>query len=556
MAKPKWITIGTAEGSMNGSSEITAAAYTGRIAREGTITGTTVGGATDTTAVTQEGATEVITVDKTEYSAVAVGQRVTVSGKSNSARLKLLTVEIHPEDIVQDAELSINGKVDETWTLSEDGTVTGDPGASTMYDFVLTLVISENKSTAEKSATYKLTNGGTVNSENFVVTQKEGAKNYAVPTISAFAYPEGNIPASAGSKTPTLSYSQTWGWNESNTNGGTISGTLAAPASGTTFAFKGAVVNATTGVVTAASKGTTVSDVTEVDAVTVTVTLNGKTSASSASVSVKQAANAASYGDVNFSSRVPSANDISAAGGFIGSSNITWSGEGAIATQTISYTSGATVSISNDAGSETPVFDAIAITYSEAVTVPSKGTAVSARTEAGVITITATGAGEQKATKSLTIYQAANSASYGEVTIGQATPVSLNASGETYTIVPAMKQTVTYTSGATRTESTPADNKVQLSADYSVKTAKEGFSLETNTGKVTVNLNPTTAPREGFVVTISAEGEGGQTATKDITFNQQSSEATLDLSPDTMLFVAAGETKTLTITSNDSWTLS
>ena len=556
MAKPKWITIGTTEGSMNGSSEITAAAYTGRIAREGTITGTTVGGATDTTAVTQEGATEVITVDKAEYSAVAVGQRVTVSGKSNSARLKLLTVEIHPEDIVQDAELSINGKVDETWTLSEDGTVTGDPGASAMYDFVLTLVVSENKSTAEKSAIYKLTNGGTVNSENFVVTQKEGAKNYAVPTISAFAYPEGNIPASGGSKTPTLSYSQTWGWNESNTNGGTISGTLAAPASGTTFAFKGAVVNATTGVVTAASKGTTVSDVTEVDAVTVTVTLNGKTSASSASVSVKQAANTASYGDVNFSSRVPSANDISAAGGFIGSSNITWSGEGAIATQTISYTSGATVSISNDAGSETPVFDAIAITYSEAVTVPSKGTAVSARTEAGVITITATGAGEQKATKSLTIYQAANSASYGEVTIGQATPVSLNASGETYTIVPAMKQTVTYTSGATRTESTPADNKVQLSADYSVKTAKEGFSLETNTGKVTVNLNPTTAPREGFVVTISAEGEGGKTATKDITFNQQSSEATLDLSPDTMLFVAAGETKTLTITSNDSWTLS
>lgn len=556
MAKPKWITIGTTEGSMNGSSEITAAAYTGRIAREGTITGTTVGGATDTTAVTQEGATEVITIDKTEYSAAAVGQRVTVSGKSNSARLKLLTVEIYPEDIVQDAELSINGKVDGTWILSGDGTVTGDPGASAMYDFVLTLVIPENKSIAKKSAIYKLTNGGTVNSESFVVIQTEGAKNYAVPTISAFAYPEGNIPASGGSKTPTLSYSQTWGWNESNTNGGTLSGTLAAPVSGTTFTFSGAVVNATTGVVTASSKGTTVSDVTEVDAVTVTVTLNGKTSASSASVSVKQAANTASYGDVNFSSRVPSANDISAAGGSIGSSNITWSGDGAIATQTISYTSGATVSISNDAGSETPVFNAIAITYSAAVTAPSKGTAVSARTEAGVITITATGVGEQMATKSLTIYQAANSASYGEVTIGQATPVSLNAPGETYTIVPAMKQTVTYTSGATRTESTPADNKVQLFADYSVKTAKEGFSLETNTGKVTVSLNPTTHERGGFVVTISAEGEGGKTATKDITFNQQGSEATLDLSPDTMTFAAAGETKTLTITSNDSWTLS
>ena len=80
--------------------------------------------------------------------------------------------------------------------------------------------------------------------------------------------------------------------------------------------------------------------------------------------------------------------------------------------------------------------------------------------------------------------------------------------------------------------------------------------FRSNTGKVTVSLNPTTHERGGFVVTISAEGEGGKTATKDITFNQQGSEATLDLSPDTMTFAAAGETKTLTITSNDSWTLS
>ena len=555
MAKPKWITIGTTEGSMNGSSEITAAAYTGRVAREGTITGTTASGATDTTAVTQVGAAEVITIETKTYSANKVGQTINIQGKSNSANLSIVAGDSVIPGLIY--KLAVAGVTDESWDGSEDTTVDGDPGASAIYDFTLTVTVPENKSESALVAKFAVKNANAdVTSGEITINQAAGVKNYAVPTISAFAYPEGNIPASGGSKTPTLSYSQTWGWNESNSNGGTLSGTLAAPASGTTFAFSGAVVNKTTGVVTASSKGTTVSDVTEVDAVTVTVTLNGKTSASSASVSVKQAANTASYGDVNFSSRVPSANDISAAGGSIGSSNITWSGDGAIATQTISYTSGATVNISNDAGSETPAFEAIAITYSAAVTAASKGTAVSARTEAGVITITATGAGEQKATKSLTIYQVANSASYGEVTIGQATPVSLNAPGETYTIVPAMKQTVTYTSGATRTESTPADNKVQLSAEYAVKTAKEGFSLETNTGKVTVGLNPTTHERGGFVVTISAEGEGGKTATKDITFNQQGSDAILDLSPDTMTFAAAGETKTLTITSNDSWTLS
>lgn len=553
MAKPKWINIGTSEGSMNGSSEITAAAYTGRVAREGTITGTTVGGATDTTAVSQVGAAEVITIETKTYSADKVGQNITIQGKSNSADLNIVVGDSTISGLVY--KLAVAGVTDESWNGSTDISVDGDPGASAMYDFTLTVTVPENKSGSALVAKFAVKNAnGDVTSGDITINQAAGVKNYAIPVISAFAYPEGNIPASGGSKTPTLSYSQTWGWNESNTNGGTISGTLATPADGTTFAFTGTVVNATTGVVTAASKGTTVSDVTEVDAVTVTVTLNGQTSASSASASVKQAANAASYGDVEFSSRVPSVADIPASGGSVDKADIEWSGEGAIVTQKITYSSGAEVTITDEDGSTD--FSPIHIAYGDPITAASKGTAVSARTEAGVITMIAEGEGDKTATKSLTVYQAANSATYGDVTIGQATPVSLAAPGETYQIVPAMKQTVTYTSGATRTESTPADNKVQLSADYAVKTPKEGFSLDTNAGKVTVNLNPTTAAREGFVVTISAEGEGGKTATKDITFNQQGSNSTLDLSPDTLSFVAAGETKTLTITSNDSWTLS
>lgn len=552
MAKPKWITIETTEGSMNGSSEITAAAYTGRVAREGTITGTTVGGATDTTAVSQVGAAEVITIETKTYSANAVGQNITIQGKSNSANLNIVVGDSTIPGLTY--KLAVAGVTDESWNGSDDITVDGDPGADAIYDFTLTVTVPENKSESALVAKFAVKNANAdVTSGEITINQAAGVKNYGTPQINEFGYGT-PVSASGGSITPTLSYQQAWGWNKSDSNGGNITGSLADPIEGTVFAFTGSLVNATTGVATVPSKGTVVSNMTSTT-ITVTVTVNGKTSAPKEAI-LRQVANSAHYGDVNFSSRVPSVSDIPASGGSIGSSNITWSGEGAIATQTISYTSGATVNISNDTGSTSPVFDAIAVTYSDAITAASKGTAVSARTEAGVITITATGAGEQKATKSLTVYQAANSATYGEVTIGQATPVSLNAPGETYQIVPAMKQTVTYTSGATRTEATPADNKVQLSADYTVKTAKEGFSLETNTGKVTVGLNPTTHERGGFVVTISAEGEGGKTATKDITFNQQGSSSTLDLSPDTMSFIAAGETKTLTITSNDSWTLS
>lgn len=555
MAKPKWITIGTAEGSMNGSSKITAAAYTGRVVREGTITGTTAGGASDTVAVSQVGAAEVITIVTKTYSADKVGQNVTIQGKSNSANLSIVAGTSSIPGLVY--KLAVAGVADASWDGSKDTVVDGDPGASAIYDFTLTVTVPENKSASALVAKFAVKNANAdVTSGEITINQAAGVKSYAVPVISAFSYPAGNIPASGGSKTPTLSYSQTWGWNDSTTNGGTLSGTLAAPISGTTFEFDGAT-NKTTGVVTAASKGTTVSGVTEVASVTAKVTLNGKVSAVYKAQTVSQAANEVSYGDVTFTAKTPSASDIPASGGTVGEDQITWSGEGnAIALQTISYTSGDSVDISDTATVSALGFSKIAISYSDEIVATSKGTAVSARTEAGVITITATGEGGKKATKTLTIYQAANTATYGAVTIGQATPVSLAAPGETYQIVPAMKQTVTYTSGATRTESTPADNKVQLSADYVVKTAKEGFSLDTNAGKVTVTLNPTTAPRNGFVVTISAEGEGGKTATKDITFNQQGSNSILDLSPGTMSFIAAGETKTLTITSNDSWTLS
>ena len=554
MAKPKWITIGTAEGSMNGSSEITAAAYTGRVAREGTITGTTAGGATDTTAVSQVGAAEVITIETKTYSANAVGQNIIIQGKSNSADLNIVVGDSTIPGLTY--KLAVAGVTDESWNGSDDISVDGDPGASAIYDFTLTVTVPENKSESALVAKFAVKNANAdVTSGDITINQAAGVKNYAIPVISAFSYPVVSAAGDVGVAPSAFSYSQAWGWNESNSNGGTLNGTLESPIAGTTFNFTGSALEedpSTTGTITFSDKGDTESGITSVT-ITATVTVNGKTSIEKTAVA-QQAANKASYGDVTFSSRVPSASDIPASGGSVGSSNISWSGTGVIVTQKITYTSGAEYTI-NDGSGNGP-FEAIKLTYSDAITAASKGTTVSARTEAGVITITATGANSKTATKSVTVYQAANSATYGEVTIGQATPVSLAASGETYAIVPAMKQTVTYTSGATRNESTPADNKVQLSADYTVETAKEGFSLETNTGKVTVNLNPTPAPREGFVVTISAEGEGGKTATKDITFNQQGSASTLDLSPDTLSFVAVGETKTLTITSNDSWTLS
>lgn len=553
MAKPQWITIGTPQGYIDGSSEITVASYTGRVDRSGSITGRTPGGATDTTTVTQNGAEEIITITTKTYSADKAGESVIISGQSNSANLRIVGTTTTIQGLTY--KLSVEGEPDTSWNGNSDTTVDGDPGASNKYSFVITVVVPENKTNETQTAKFSVQNAnGDVTSGEITINQSANTKSYAVPVIQLFNYPR-NISASGGSATPNLSYSQTWGWGTSTTNGGTLRGTLADPVAGTTFEFAGAT-DEETGVVTAPSKGTVVSGVTEVASVTAKVTLNGKSSAVSTAQIVNQDANRMAVGNVLFSDRTPSASDIAASGGTVGEGQITWSGTGPIATQQITYTSGSTVDITNDEGSETSGFDAISITYSEEVTASSKGIDVSARTEAGVITITATGVDEQTATKTLTIYQAANTATYGEVSIGQATPVSLNATGQTYTITPGLKQTVSYTSGATRTESTPSGNTVQLSASYVVKTPMSGFSLDDDTGRVIVTANPSTSPRNGFVVTISAAGEGGKSTIKDITFNQQGSNSTLELSPASMTFEAAGGTQILTITSNDSWTLS
>lgn len=531
--------------------------------------------------VIQKGKPEFITITTKTYSANAAGQNVTIQGKSNSANLSI--VPGANTILGLSYKLAVAGVTDESWNGSSDTTVDGDPGASAAYDFTLTVTIPENKSQSALVAKFAVKNANAdVTSGEITINQAAGVKNYAIPTISAFAYSEGNIPASGGSKTPTLSYSQTWGWNESNTNGGTISGTLAAPASGTTFAFKGVSVNATTGVVTASSKGFVVSDVTEVDAVTATVTLNGKTSASSVSVSVKQAANEISYGDVRFfSERIPSASDIPASGGSVGKDQIIWTGDpdGTNAVQLINYSSGVAVRITDVSGSVDPEFPKIALTYSDEVTAASKGTAISARTEAGVITITATGAGGKKATKSLTVYQAANTVTYAVptfvagtgTTIGTDNAVTIDWSADVNGIqifevdgggvFKLMKQTATYTSR--ESESITADAAAlqaggAFSGTVEALNEVDGFRLSGSviqTKQVAVTQNTTVAARNGFKVKVSVTMNGKST-TSTITFNQAAAAAYLTVSPTTIDFAADGAAPTLTIESNDAWTIS
>ena len=90
MAIPSWISLGTSSGSMNMNVNVATESHLGRINRSGTITGTTAGGTTSSCAVTQYASAETLSVNKNNFTSIAVGSTISITGLSNSANLKIV----------------------------------------------------------------------------------------------------------------------------------------------------------------------------------------------------------------------------------------------------------------------------------------------------------------------------------------------------------------------------------------------------------------------------------------------------------------------------------
>lgn len=141
------------------------------------------------------------------------------------------------------------------------------------------LTWQSNTSGSTRSVIVSLTvtaNGYDVNN-SYNASQSAGVKTYSNVTVS-LKYSQ--IPAKGGTVTPTISYSQTWGWNGATTGGGTIT-------TGGTVTYSGATNS--NGSVTADSKKAALSGVTDVATVTAKVSLNGKEG--TAAYTVQQAEN-------------------------------------------------------------------------------------------------------------------------------------------------------------------------------------------------------------------------------------------------------------------------
>lgn len=567
MAIPSWISLGTSSGSMNMNVNVATESHLGRINRSGTITGTTAGGTTSSCEVTQYASTETLSVDKNNFTSLAVGSTISITGLSNSANLKIVPDSSIISGVTYD--LSIGSTLDSSWNGNTDTTVDGDPGASDTYIFTIRVYIPENKSLDQRVHKFYIKNSNeSVSSSMITVTQDAGVKNYGNIEVVTFSYAD-NIPAGGGSVSPSLTYRQTWGWNNSTTNGGVHQAGVNPLA--TTFSEDGTstfTVNASTGVVEGVNLGV-VQQAAKTRQIKVVINWNGKTATSTASVT--QSANTYTCTDPTFVEGLNiTFNDIPASGGTVSSSTAKWYVNGTkvditkdvVATHTITYSSLRFIQITNVEGSTTsvPNFAALTLSLSGDVTAASKGVTETPRSQAGTITATVSSPHCEK-TKSATfpVYQAANTATYESLELLQIpTTYTFTKEAGSYVFSPALYVNVSYTSGS-KVRRVPMDLGLTPTTEYEVVNPVSGFSMSMNNNRMTVFVteNTGTTTRTGFKVSITASvgSPANLSTTVYTTFDQQAAESTFSITPTALYFNASGGSQTITITSNDSWTL-
>lgn len=378
---PSDIKITPLSGSGDSSVSMTMEEYTGRVAKptrevwvydtEDTVS--------DMVEVDQYPKTEFIGLnDPLTFSVVALGGDVTVTGTSNSLVLK--PVEF---DEALKFELSINGEVQSSWS-PDNPAITGDVGADKEYSFSLKVTVPENQTTSQKSWTFQLSNNAQIVTATITINQAAGVRTYSDITISEFSYPIAS--AAGGTLTPTLSYSQTWGWNGQTTGGGTVTSGATLSYEATAGNWTQEVLDTSTGIVTALSRGTIIANQQDELIVRVTVSLNGKST--SEKYTIQQEGNVPVSVAVTPSFAYPTSN-IPASGGtrsytVSGTIIITWSsGDSGPADE--SNRSGYTVSRHNTV-SMTPAAGFSINTSTGAITAENRGTTPGAARSCGNVT--------------------------------------------------------------------------------------------------------------------------------------------------------------------------
>ena len=198
MAKAIWLITNPNSGSGNGTISNSAAAHTGRVARQTTVTVTATGVSTPATyQVTQTPLAEFATFDNGDnMSAPKTGGALTVAGKSNSAALTFAWVDESGAGVSIPTTYTAAGS---NATNGED--IPGDPGASAQYAFSVQLTLPANETIESISRTLMVTTEGG-QSDQIVITQAAGDPTIKV-TPNAITIPQAGTAQSVNVESNT-----------------------------------------------------------------------------------------------------------------------------------------------------------------------------------------------------------------------------------------------------------------------------------------------------------------------------------------------------------------
>lgn len=199
------------------------------------------------------------------------------------------------------------------------GTVSNITTTNTNGVGTATITIDNNKSLSSKSikVTVSSTLGGSLISKESTANQAAGYYTYGSITINTFTY--GAVGAAGGTSSPSIEYSQPYGWNGSTSGAGTIYGN--GDDDYTTYKDTGShsalTVNESTGVVTWTKNNATSGsvDASRSGKITATVTRNGKTSKKEVTTT-QNAEKISSYGAWSFTVNA-NTSSIAATGGSV-----------------------------------------------------------------------------------------------------------------------------------------------------------------------------------------------------------------------------------------------
>lgn len=177
MAKANWAVVNPSQGSGNATVNVSSnAPHTGRNVRTTVLTITAANVEAKTVNVTQQG--KPAYVDAIDNAAAEKdGQNVTISGKSNAAKLTF-TLGSGNLEVTLPSTYTAGGV-----STSNGAEISGDPGATAEYDFSIVIAVPENE-TIEDLTRQIVVSDGEGHTDTCLLSQTAGDAMLAVSKTS------------------------------------------------------------------------------------------------------------------------------------------------------------------------------------------------------------------------------------------------------------------------------------------------------------------------------------------------------------------------------------